>query len=155
MSYKNECAKRARANARQRRQTVLLYFGDLDPSGWEMLPSMLRTLQEEMALGDWVHGVRCALTPSRGAPSAPQEPRRPQRQRQPRPEVRQRFGDLAVELDALPPAVLERLVAASIKSHLDMSAFEVEVERQVSERQEIDHLQGRVRRFILENGGAA
>ena len=41
---------------------MVLYFGDLDPSGWEMLPAMMETLQNEMKLGDLVVGERCALT---------------------------------------------------------------------------------------------
>jgi hypothetical protein len=42
ISYVHECRKRVEQNAEAEKRTVILYFGDLDPSGWEMLPSMIR-----------------------------------------------------------------------------------------------------------------
>jgi len=98
-------------NAQNGKRTMILYFGDLDPSGWEMLPPLLTTLQDEMGLGDLVAGRRCALTPAQV--EANKLPRNPDALKETDTRAKKymaRFGDLAVELDALPPATLEALV---------------------------------------------
>ena len=55
ISFLNDCRDRANAASQP---TKILYLGDLDPSGYEMLPSMLHTLQNEMHLGDTISGER-------------------------------------------------------------------------------------------------
>lgn len=151
VSYVNECRKRLERNAKMGKRTVILYFGDLDPSGWEMLPAMLETLQVEMELGDLVKGVRCALTPAqveryRLPPSI--EAMKATDSRTPNFKAMLRGDgypdDLAVELDALPPATLAGLVRESIEAHLDLSLFEREREREEAERLELARLKWRI-----------
>ena len=129
VSYVNELRNRVYRNAESDKRTVILYFGDLDPSGWEMLPSMLNTLQNKMGLGGLVVGRRCALTPEQvvayGLPRSP-DAIKPADSRS--PKYIEEFGELAVELDALPPATLETLVRESIEAELDLSLFEQERE---------------------------
>src|SRR5512144_164521 len=61
-TFKNECRKRILWNHSQGQRTIILYFGDLDPSGWEMLPAMMRTFREKMDLSEQqVTSYRCAL----------------------------------------------------------------------------------------------
>jgi hypothetical protein len=149
VSYLHEARKRIEGNAEHDQQTIILYFGDLDPSGWEMLPAMLKTLQEEMDLGESVEGVRCALTLEQV--SMYDLPRNPDalKDADPRaPKYRDRFGDLAVELDALPPATLEGLVRGAIEGHLDMDWFRIEIDREHDEREQIFTLQERVRQLV-------
>ena len=64
----------------------------------------------------------------------------------------QRFGDLAVELDALPPATLEHLVAEAIKANIDMDKFSVEQIQESEERVRLAHLGDQVRDFIGRAG---
>ncbi|MGH7295677.1 MAG: hypothetical protein ACRELB_12115, partial [Polyangiaceae bacterium] len=153
VSYVRECHDRVRENAAEGRRTVILYYGDLDPSGCEMLPSMLATLQGEMGLGGLVEGVRCALTPEQvetyGLPRNPDALKATDSRAR---KYCERFGDLAVELDALPPADLEGLVRSAIESRLDMSLFEDERRREAADVERIAAVRDDVRRFI---GGAS
>ena len=135
------------------KETIILYFGDLDPSGWEMLPSMMTTLQDEMGLGDLVGGYRYALTADQV-----EEYSLPRSLDAIKPgdtlakKYMQRFGDLAVELDALPPATLEHLVAEAIKANIDMDKFSVEQIQESEERVRLAHLGDQVRDFIERAG---
>jgi len=149
ISYVHECRKRVKANADEGKRTVILYFGDLDPSGWEMLPAMLETLQNEMNLGDMVEGKRCALTVAQV--EAYQLPRNPDALKATDTRAKKymaRFGDLAVELDALPPATLETLVRGAIETNLNLSKFEVERQREERERARIEVIRHKVKGLI-------
>jgi hypothetical protein len=149
ISYVHECRKRVEANDDASKRTVILYFGDLDPSGWEMLPAMLETLQGEMDLGDLVEGKRCALTVDQVETySLPRslDALKPTDSRA--KKYMARFGNLAVELDALPPATLESLVRRAIEENLDLSNFEVEREREELERASLAAIRRKVEGLI-------
>ena len=152
MSYKHEFRNRIERNAAAGKQTIALYFGDLDPSGWEMLPAMLRTLQVEMGLGDQIRGQRCALLPEQvGQYDLPHSIDAIKESDPRTPKYRQRFGDLAVELDALPPPTLQSLVRAAIEGQLDMSAFQHERAIEAGEREELSALRRRVQGLLQED----
>lgn len=153
ISYVNECRKRLERNAKMGKRTVILYFGDLDPSGWEMLPALLETLTGEMGLGDFVEGVRCALRPEQveqyRLPRSPDAMKATDSRAKKFKEMLRASGysdDLAVELDALPPETLARLVRESIERHLDMSLFKKECEKEEAERLELEEVKGRILR---------
>jgi hypothetical protein len=150
-SHVHEGCLRIERNARAGRPTTLLYFGDLDPSGWAMLPAMLYTLQREMHLGDWVQGVRCALTPEQvdgyGLPHSIEALKDTDSRAK---KYREQFGSLAVELDALPPADLEALVRDAIESRLDPARLDAERDRETQERARIAALKDRMREIIGE-----
>ena len=156
VSYVNECRNRVENNAEDGKRTLILYFGELDPSGWEMLPSMLETLQVEMDLGDSIEGIRCALTPGQvDAYSLPQsidamkdtDTRTPKFKAMLRQEG---YPDtLAVELDALPPATLEALVREAIEKNLALSKFEAEKRTEEAERNALQELRSRARQFVV------
>ena len=149
ITYVHECRKRVKANADEGKRTVILYFGDLDPSGWAMLPAMLETLQGEMVLGDLVEGKRCALTVEQvGAYNLPRNPDALKPTDTRAKKYMARFGDLAVELDALPPATLESLVRGAIETNLDLSKYEVERQREEQERARIAAIRHEVNELI-------
>jgi hypothetical protein len=160
VSYLHECRSRVEHNAKLGKRTKLLYFGDLDPSGWEMLPAMLRTLQVDMGLGDLVEGIRCALLPSqvehyqlpRSIDAMKQsDPRTPKFKAM----LRQQGypDDLAVELDALPPALLQGLVQQAIEANLDMALFEQERRLQDVEHSQLGTLRSKVRAMLASTLG--
>ena len=155
VSYVNECRKRVEYNAEAGKRTLILYFGDLDPSGWAMLPTMLETLQEEMGLRGCVEGQRVALTPEQVFTyNLPQsiDAMKDADTRTPKykamlcsmgyPET------LAVELDALPPATLEALVREAIEQNLDLSKFAAEQQQEEAERIALNELRAEVVRFM-------
>ena len=140
VSYVHDCAQRVRFNWRKHeRQTVVLYFGDLDPSGWAMLPTMMETLQAEMALGDMIVGKRCALTVEQvDEYDLPRDPDALKPTDTRAKKYMEQFGDLAVELDALPPDVLQGLVEEAIREELDLSDFEWQGKVQEGERKSLE-----------------
>ena len=155
VSYLHEARKRIERHADAGRKTVILYFGDLDPSGWEMLPAMLETLQDEMKLKRQVTGKRYALTPEQVyAYNLPRsiDAMKDADSRTPRYRAMLRSmghpDDLAVELDALPPATLEALVTEAIEENLDLSQLRREQAQEAAEHGSILDLRNRIEDFL-------
>lgn len=138
VSFVNDCRRRVEERWRAGKGTRILYFGDMDPSGWNMLPAMMTTLQQEMGIGSYLETVRCALTAAQikrfKLPNNPDalkddawqalhgDPTKTKGD--PRAEAYKRqFGKLSVELDALGPRRLQALVRASIEENIDMTAY--------------------------------
>jgi len=94
------------------RQGVILYFGDLDPSGWDMCEGLRKGLPE-------VEICRIALNPDR----IPDLPANPVKEQDPRSkgfqETFPQFKGKCWELDALPPDQLRSLVSDSIARYFD------------------------------------
>jgi hypothetical protein len=135
ISYVHQCRKRIERNLEWGKKTRILYFGDLDPSGWFMLPAMLETLQDEMELGDAVEGIRGALTPEQVRKySLPKDPKALKAKDPRAKKYVEMFGTLAVELDALSPPILQEVITETIEGTIDMDAFEEELEEQEEER---------------------
>jgi hypothetical protein len=155
VSIMKDCGTRVQANARRDKSTCLLYFGDLDPSGWEMLPAMMRTLHDEMGLRELVTGKRIALTPeqviARDLPYSldaikESDSRTPGYKRMLRADG---YPDtMAVELDALKPDVLQDLVRQAIESRLDMVALAQEQNWEVHERGALQDVKSEVQRLL-------
>ncbi len=155
VSYLHEARKRIERHAESGRNTLILYFGDLDPSGWEMLPAMLETLQDEMKLKRQVTGKRYALTPEQVyAYNLPRsiDAMKDADSRTPRYRAMLRSmghpDDLAVELDALPPATLEALVAEAIEENLDLSQLRREQAQEAAEHGSILDLRSKIADFL-------
>lgn len=137
MTFKDLCRQRALADPRP---TRILYLGDLDPSGWQMLPSMMHCLQVEMRLGGKVDAERVALTPEQATEmSLPYsfdalKPDDPNARNYVAELTRRGYPpDMAVELDAVPPETLEGLTEEAIRRNVDLSAFEDERRQAESE----------------------
>lgn len=113
--------------------TVVLHFGDHDPSGLDMT----RDIRERIGLFTAAHGYqgifelrRLALNMSQVEEYEP--PPNPAKASDARFEgYAAEFGDESWELDALEPAVIESLVTTEIQSIIDLDLFE-----QVEERSE-------------------
>jgi hypothetical protein len=157
ISYVNDCRCRVEQNAEEGKETVILYFGDLDPSGWEMLPAMMETLTNEMGLDGLVYGQRCALTPYQVEEfSLPKSLDAMKNTDTRTPKFKKMLLEsghpetLAVELDALPPATLETLVRDAIESNLDLSLIEREKGVQQNDKNRLESLREEVQLFVLE-----
>lgn len=109
------------AKARGQIPTVL-YFGDWDPSGENMLPSIIQTVEDEMGLTG-VEYYRCGINQEHfdEIPAAP-VPINPGDSRAKR--FVEKYGPTAYELDAFRPDRLRELVRDSIAEFTDMSAYE-------------------------------
>jgi hypothetical protein len=110
---------------------TVLYFGDFDPSGEDMV----RSLGERLGFFDCQPEiVKCALT-AQDIAAYHLPPDFAKRTDTRRAAFVEKWGDVAVELDALPPDVLERRLRSEIESRLDLAALQ-RVKRQEREDRE-------------------
>lgn len=131
---------------------VMLYFGDFDPSGMKMLDAMKETLEDEMGI-DGVIYDRIALNPDQvnnyNLPDNPDAIKR----RDPRTaEFMNRYGRHAVELDALPPEILENLIEKAIVKYLDVDQFNKQVRIHERELRELSKAKGEVLNVLRSKG---
>lgn len=119
---------------------VLLYFGDFDPSGMEMLNSMIITLQDEMNI-QGIEFKRVALLKDDIAKyKLPHSPEALKRTDTRAKKHIIEYGELAVELDALRPDILEGKIKSAIESELDVKLFNNEVRENNREIKKLNKL---------------
>lgn len=121
--------------AKMRGQTpVILYFGDLDPSGVQMFEATQETLENELGLTG-VQYRRCALLPEHIAKhNLPLNPDAIKKADTRYRTYQVKYGDVAVELDALHPQILEQLIETAIRQELNMENFNNEVTQEKHEQ---------------------
>lgn len=109
---------------------VILYFGDFDPSGVDMV----RSLEERIRFfGASPEMIRCALTREDIDDfSLPPNPTKITDSR--RKAFVDEYGDIAVELDALPVNVLRARVRHAIEARIDLDAIERIKKQETEER---------------------
>lgn len=131
-------------NGRDRRAHIL-YFGDFDPSGQDIERNIREKLSGTFNVP--VNVERMALT--REQIDEFQLPPQPAKRTDARYEsfVR-KHGDMAVELDALPPEELRRLIRESVNEYFNERWYQDEV--QPKEREEREHLRERVDSVLCE-----
>ena len=144
-TYRNEARQRIERNAESDKPTIIVYLGDLDPSGQAMLPSMVDILVQEHGVPESLILPRhCALTPEQveqfGLPHSVDALKKTDSRAKKYMEV---FGNLAVELDSLRPATLEDLVRDAIEAELDLAKLDEERQIERDERSALAVLQER------------
>jgi uncharacterized small protein (DUF1192 family) len=124
-------------------ETTVLYFGDFDPSGEDMH----RSLQERLAmLGVYPEMPKVALT-YEDAHRLPGDVTKADDSRA--AAFIAKWGDLAVELDALPVDELRTRIRTEVEALLDMEAL---AENTRIEREERRDLRERIDRMYEDNG---
>ena len=111
---------------------TVLYFGDLDPSGEDMV----RSLRERLGFfGCHPELVKCALTAD-DVERYQLPPDLAKKTDTRHAKFVARHGDIAVELDALPVDVLETRVREEVEERMDLDALDAirEAEREERER---------------------
>lgn len=130
------------------KEALMLYFGDFDPSGVEMLESMKTTLTGELE----IHGIgfkRIALNKEDiFANNLPHDPDALKESDTKARKFKEKYGTYAVELDALKPDVLEQKIKDAIESELDIEAFNYEVRKHNSEIDLLNNLRTKVIEFM-------
>ena len=130
------------------KKPVLLYFGDFDPSGVEMLKAMETTLQDELNVTG-IEFKRVALLPDDihryKLPHSPEALKKTDTRS--RNHVAQ-YGELAVELDALRPDILEQKITDAIINEIDIDIFNEEIKIQTSELYKLNTLKTKVENLI-------
>jgi hypothetical protein len=112
----------------------LSYFGDFDPSGEDMA----RSLRDRLAaLGSYPEVVKSALTlDDVNRYKLPPDFTKATDTR--RSAFVARWGDIAVELDALPLDALRNRIIAEVESRMDVAALRHVREREAAERGELE-----------------
>lgn len=133
---------------------IMLYFGDFDPSGMEMLTAMTTTLRQELKVPQIEFKRIALLEEDIFTYKLPHNPKALKRTDSRANKHLEAYGELAVELDALRPDVLEQKIRSAIEDELNAEAFNQEVERNNSEFELLDKLKNDVEVFMkpyLEN----
>jgi hypothetical protein len=112
---------------------VILYFGDFDPSGEDMVRSLRERLDDQ---GSRPEIVKCALTfgdieryKLPGDFTKASDTRSP--------AFVAKWGDVSVELDALPLEVMRERIVTEVESRMDLSALETARAIQEEERRNL------------------
>lgn len=116
------------------RRPVLLYLGDLDPSGEDMV----RDIKERLEMFG-VHDLdirKLALTPAQVRQYNP--PPNPAKVTDPRAaEYIRQHGTRSWEVDALPPNILAQIIRAELATVCDVKAMEVVKKREEVEKKKL------------------
>lgn len=103
------------------RAPIVLYLGDHDPSGEDMVRDISDRLKEFGVL--WLEVEKVALTIEQVRQYNP--PPNPAKVTDPRAKAyKEKFGDSSWEVDALPPNVLTDLIRKAFRKHVDKRKME-------------------------------
>jgi hypothetical protein len=142
LSFVHECAKRIDESIGEGWPTHILYFGDLDPSGWEIPLAIERRLDEMLDLPDGAFQIErvALLTRHVDQYDLPFDPTAGKPKDSRYRKFVERFGNVAVELDALRPPVFQEVLREAIERTLKMDAFRSERKIQDEERRKLEDL---------------
>ena len=127
---------------------VLLIATDFDPDGEEIAASFARSMRDDFGIAE-VHAVKVALTAQQV-----QEYQLPPVMKAKESSVHHkkftdRHGENVFELEALAPQQLQEVVRAAIDAHIDVDAFNAELD---AEKRDAAYLEG-VRRTVYASLG--
>lgn len=114
-------------------KTTILYFGDLDPSGEDMVRSLRERLLE---LDSAPHIVKCALTlDDVTLHNLPPDFTKTTDTR--RDKFVEKFGDVSVELDALPLNALRDRLTNEVEALMDLNALEATLASEAADKEQL------------------
>ena len=131
VSFLNEY--KTRLQYHKDKNPVMLYFGDFDPSGVEMLTAMKTTLSDELNVTGIVFKRVGLLKEDVYNYSLPHSPDALKKTDTRAKKHIEEFGEIAVEIDALPPQVLQQKIIEGIENVIDLELFRQEQEKQEQE----------------------
>ena len=130
---------------------IVLYFGDWDPSGVDMIYAAMQTLTDELDLYG-VEYYQAGINPEHfHMISADPVPLKPGDSRT--KKFIKKYGETVYELDAFHPKQLQNLVRESIEQFTDMSMYEENVNQEYDDQEEIDELRDDVLEYMEERLG--
>ena len=150
-SFTRDCHDRVVADGRF---TRILFFADLDPSGAFLHECVEKRLHRQCDLEGRVEVVRYALTPEQVKEhQLPVDPDGVGKKSDPRKaRFLKEYGSGCVELDALPPPLLEPMIREAIESQLDMDALAEEREAEADDFEQVQEIRERVEVLLREEG---
>jgi len=137
---------RERLKYQRSKAPVLLYFGDFDPSGVEMLEAMKITLINELKLPNVTFSRVALLEDDIYEYRLPHSPEALKKTDTRASKHIAEYGELAVELDALRPDILEAKIREAIEAWLfNKDSFKQEQAKQLEEIDKLDRLRAYIR----------
>ena len=125
---------------------VVLYFGDWDPSGVNMIYAAIQTLTDEFGLFN-VEFHRCGINPEHFEMlEADPVPLKDSDSRS--KQFIEQHGSTCYELDAFHPVQLQKLLRESIELFTDMNAISCNLEIQTRDRKLISELRSDVQEYV-------
>ena len=129
-------------------QPVVLYFGDWDPSGFNMLIAAMQTLSDELGLTG-VDYYRCGINPEDfptiDAAPVPIKPKDSRAKK-----FIERYGPTCYELDAFHPVELQNLVERQIRRFTDLDAVACNCDGEEQDKNFIARVKEKVEDFVLQ-----
>lgn len=125
------------------RSPVILYFGDFDPSGLKMLPAIEITFKYEMKVNGIEFKPVALMEADITKYKLPHKPKAIKERDTRTVKHVERYGELAVELDALDVKVLEEKIKAAIEAEIDIDLFNAEVQEEEKELAKLNILRGK------------
>jgi len=134
----HDASKRFRAASRRGQDCVILYVGDHDPSGLDMLRDIESRLKE---FGQWVEVIPVALTKEQIDEHNP--PPNPAKVTDPRAgDYIAEHGNVSWEVDALPPQVLHRLIESGILHYIDEELYNEQIDQEEEDKKTLSTFAG-------------
>lgn len=128
---------------------TILYYGDLDPSGWQMPITLRETLQNNFYLSPSIY--RGALNEDQvNIYNLPNNPDALKLTDTRSKNFVKQFGNLAVELDALHPQDLTEIVKNDIISCIDVDRYNDKVREYTMEIDQVKELKDKARIKVQE-----
>jgi hypothetical protein len=144
-----ELAQRLKEQIRNKKYCIVLYLGDHDPSGLDMIRDIKARLEEFITGGDDpvdpdFDVVQIALNMKQIKQYNP--PPNPAKITDPRAKwYITNFGNMSWELDSLKPNVLIQLTEQGIQRYLDVTKFNVWVQREKKESEQLKILAKKIK----------
>jgi len=129
---------------------IMLYFGDFDPSGVEMLNSMEITLKEELGVPGIIFKRIALLKQDITVYNLPHSPEALKKTDTRAKKHVEEHGEIAVELDALRPDILENKIKTAVETELNIHLFNKEAGVYKKELDLLNQLKSKVVKFIKE-----
>ena len=132
-------------------EPIIIYLGDLDPSGWAIPRSIISKLVEYHDLG--ITLIRAALNPKQI--SEFDLPQFFDAIKKTDPNYKEYFkvhGNTAVELDALHPAALTEIIENSLRDVLDLEDMDCQRGIEAEERKKLKRLERAFQRSAFQEG---
>lgn len=150
VSFLNEFRERLWNHSNK--EWIMLYFGDFDPSGVEMLNAMKETLEGELDMPG-ITFKRIALTKNDifnyHLPHNPDALKKSDTRAKKHLE---NYGELAVELDALRPDILTEKIEMAIQNELDITALNEEVRTYQDELDKLNKMKKKIIAYVSGGG---
>jgi len=147
ISFLREYSERAQRALSNGQKPVVLYFGDFDPSGIQMFEAAQNSLINEFGING-VKYERMALNlddiKKYNLPNNPDAVKKTDRRYQ---AFVDKYGEYAVELDAIHPRELKNIAVAAVESELDMELVRQQLEVGKADEQKVIEFQQKVKTY--------